>query len=523
MTAEQLGHRLQLVAPRLVAVDDPRQRRDGLAAIAAAVVHEHDRARAARDADGVDRARARGRPVARVDVPDHADHVEGGRRRPRSPKAGSRPGGLNMHGWKPVALWMMLVDLPQVGFARALAVVHRVVAEFVPVREDLAVQSGVGRRPARRSGRRCRARGCGRGSGGCRRCRGSVRRRRSAPPTCAWSGPWRPCARPNPVQPTRRTGSIFVVALPLAGARSVHVASARREPLGAPGAQAGPYQLLCAAKLSLPGFRPIAPRLKSRTMPRFDRFSLAEIDPAPADRLLADHRDADVDPVVLDAPGRAEEPPTDRLRGEVEAEVALAACPVQVRVVAQLGQLRQRPADGDPRLQVRVLLADLDLTRSSGPGVSAGITRDLGVRQGGRIERAGASASDPARINLLFIPPPPGLSPPHRWPGDGVAPQRLVRRAHSARPVSTSRLSPVCARAAPPRSRSSISPVTGSPSRRCTVRMPRSVFEPYFPVGSHVDFPADQELLSPDDQIAAGARLEVRVLDPAAAGRAAGR
>src|SRR5215213_8282 len=91
--------------------------------------------------------------------------------------------------------------------------------------------------------------------------------------------PWKTVCRPKPAQPTRCTGSILVVALPSEGARSVHVASARRSERGDP--QAGPYQLLCAAKLSFPGFRPSAPRLKSREMLRRARLTLAEIEPAP--------------------------------------------------------------------------------------------------------------------------------------------------------------------------------------------------------------------------------------------------
>ena len=250
------------------------------------------------------------------------------------------------------------------------------------------------------------------------------------------------------MQPTRWTRLIFVVTLPCAGARSVQVALARREPGGA---HAGPYQLLMAAKLSLPGLIPSAPRLKSSSSPRFERSSLADTEPLPRiERLPTTETPTPIRPCLIFPAGQ-------RKRRPIEWEAKLRQRKRSGFCDSKLGWSRSWVSCGSGRLtEIRAcswvsFWPTLTRTRSSGPGVSLG-SRAISAFAIAGPARISTNASVPAHIDVFLISPFPRESVSRRR-AERARPSAARPPVHPGSPASTSSLSPVCASAAPPRSR----------------------------------------------------------------------
>src|SRR6185312_1094785 len=138
LVAQQLADGLEAVAPGAQRVDDPWEGGEGLLARAAAVVHEHDRARPGVGDDvRIDRRRAWQRPIGRVDVPVDRLQAERARRRDHARVDGAAR--------RPEEAWLearVLLD-PRGGpgdlpVVRIFDVVHRVVADLVAFGQDPA-------------------------------------------------------------------------------------------------------------------------------------------------------------------------------------------------------------------------------------------------------------------------------------------------------------------------------------------------------------------------------------------------
>ena len=160
---QQARHRHKVKAARAQALDDRRQRRDGLGAVAPAVVHEDDRSRSgAFEGSGDDRGDAWVQIVAGVHRPQHHEQVqrvqlahrqgvEGAIRRPEQARSRAAE-QFDAREWFEELFAHFVPGQP-----RQVSVVLGVVADGVAV-ADLTRRRGaeVALHPADREERRCR-------------------------------------------------------------------------------------------------------------------------------------------------------------------------------------------------------------------------------------------------------------------------------------------------------------------------------------------------------------------------------